>query len=88
MNKYIVYLLALFITITLSACDNDDDDDGQTTSIFLQIAEQDADSAPAELDNDELASDITEIFGDKDSATTDVLVNDTVRDIVNRADED
>jgi len=97
MNKRIFYIFALLTAFSLSACDNDhkradndddDDDEQETVSLFLQTAELTADSEPSELDNEELAEDITDIFGDKNSTTTDVLLNDTVRDVVNRAEED
>ncbi len=96
MNKHILYIFVLLSAISLNACDNDDeradveddDDDQETVSLFLQIAELTADSEPSELDNEELEEDITDIFGDEDSATTDVLLNDTVRDVVDRATED
>jgi len=89
MNKSTYLLLALFAVMTLGACNHSGNGGGpvvdNTGSDIAQLADQSADSESVTLNADDLSGNISGIFGDEDATPTDVLANDSVSDVINRA---
>lgn len=88
---YLMYIVCF--SLALAACtddvhDDDREDDDETDINTLSIVGSlNADDEPA-LITEELEEDTEEIFGEADDETTDVLANDTVQSVIDRAESD